>query len=143
LPLLLWQEPQPVICGCGWLHASMLHRCFIDASCSFWFHLVSSGFQVSNSVSGRAPCCQEGEAQLCVFKRGKRQCCTVMNGPSAHSASNSSIAAKLRMLSGCATAFASAFVNVYAVCSSFQKVEIGVPKISGSLLMSRRAGLLH
>ena len=21
--------------------SSMLHRCFIDASCSFWFHLVS------------------------------------------------------------------------------------------------------
>ena len=78
--------------------------------------LLVSSFQVSNSVSGRAPCCQEGEAQLCVFKRGKRECCTVTNGPSAHSASNSSIAAKLRMLSGWATAFASVFVNVYAVC---------------------------
>lgn len=83
-----------------WLRMASMLRCFIDASSMlhrFMQLLVSSGFQVSNSVSGRAPCCQEGEAQLCVFKRGKRQCCTVMNGPSAHSASNSSIAAKLRM----------------------------------------------
>lgn len=48
--------------------------------------------------------------------------------PQCNSASNSSIAAKLLMLSGWATAFASAFVNVYAVCSSFQKVEMGFPK---------------
>ena len=35
----------------------LMLRCFMQ--------LLVSGFQVSNFVSGRAPCCQDGEAQLC------------------------------------------------------------------------------